>query len=47
MIYVVWLCDLFRANLCLFDKLQPILAQFDPALFVSWQKNKKANSNYK
>ena len=37
-------CVLYSANLCFCEKLQPIIAQFDPFLFASWQK-KKADNN--
>ena len=29
------------ANLCFFDKLQPIIAQFNLATFAFWQKKEK------
>ena len=43
MIYVVWspLCVLYIVSLCFFDKLQPIIAQFDLVLFASWHKKEK------
>ena len=44
MINVVWfsvLCSLYSVTLCFFDKLQPIIAQFDLALFASWHKQEK------
>ena len=48
MIYVAGspFCVSHSVSLCFFDKLQPIIAQFDLVLFVSWhKKEKKADNN--
>ena len=34
-------CVLYCVSLCFFQKLQPIIAQFDIALFASWHKKEK------
>ena len=37
-LYSIWMSIpkfLYSASLCFFDKLQPIIAQFDPVLFAS------------
>ena len=34
-------CVLYSVSLCFFDKLQPIIAQFDLFLFAYWQKKEK------
>ena len=34
-------CVLYSVNLCFFDKLQTIIAQFDLALFATWLKKEK------
>ena len=41
MIYVVWLLFsvLYCDSLCFFDKLQPIIAQFDLVLFDKKEKS--------
>ena len=41
MIYDSPFCVLCSVSLCFFDKLQPIIAQFDLALFASWHKKEK------
>ena len=31
----------YSANLCIFEKVQPIIAQLDPVIFAFWQKNEE------
>ena len=42
MIFAVLHSVLFdSANLCFFDELQPVVAQFELVIFASWQKKEK------